>query len=108
MGGTGCVLAYDGRDIEADFENESSAALDNHGLDGEERDGLLIWEGHMYVSSPSYEYGEVDWYLEGEMRELTSEEWKLLHRSPRHNGPREDSHRHRGFGPHQARRLRFA
>lgn len=76
-GGNGCVLAHDGAGIEADFEHESSAALDNHGLD-DAPEGLSIWEGRMdaskYWTDCGYEY---DASLEGTFRDLTPEEWEL-------------------------------
>lgn len=79
--GQGCILEWHGVDIYWDFENVGGAALMDHGLD-DAPDGLSIWEGFMYCSESHTVNGhEYDANLEGEYRDLTPEEWKLLQKT---------------------------
>lgn len=76
VGGDGVILEWHGNDIYWEFEGEGCLRTDFHGMD-DAPDGLSIWEGKMCCDQ-GYEDPVPDCSLEGEYRDLTPEEWKLL------------------------------
>lgn len=75
----GCLLEWDGSDIEYEVEQIGSL-LDDLGLD-DAPSGLSIWEGE-YVYTPGRStpdgYSDPDVQSNGVFRDLTSEEWEKV------------------------------